>query len=41
MATNYALDPSTKLKLIAIHKITMNEFEKIITFHEYQKMLKL
>ena len=34
----YALDPNTKLKLIAIHKTTSEEFTKEITFHEYQTL---
>jgi hypothetical protein len=41
MATNkpsFALDPNTKLKLIAIHKETSEEFIKEITFHEYQTL---
>jgi hypothetical protein len=34
----YALDPNTKLKLIAIHKTTSEEFIKEVTFHEYQTL---
>jgi hypothetical protein len=36
----YALEPNTKLKLIAIHKETSEEFIKEITFHEYQTLKK-
>jgi hypothetical protein len=36
----YALDPNTKLKLIAIHKETFEEFIKEITFYEYQTLNK-
>jgi len=33
-----ALDPNTKLKLIAIHKVTSEEFIKETTYHEYQTL---
>lgn len=36
----YALDPNTKLKLIAIHKQTSEEFTKEITYYEWQTMTK-
>ena len=36
----YALDPNTKLKLIAIHKETSEEFTKEITFYQYQTLNK-
>jgi hypothetical protein len=36
----YALEPNTKLKLIAIHKETFEEFIKEITFYEYQTLKK-
>lgn len=40
MATNYALDPNTPLKLVATHKRTTKEFTKTITFHEWQTLTK-
>ncbi len=34
------LDSETKLKLIAIHKQTFKEHEKIITYHEWKNLKK-
>ena len=34
------MDANTKLKLIARHKITHEQFEKIITLHEWKKINK-
>ena len=38
MKKNYELPPDTKLKLIAIHKITLKEYEKIITYKEWKEL---
>jgi hypothetical protein len=39
-SNQFALNPETKLKLVATHKQTLQEFEKIITFFEWQTMNK-
>jgi hypothetical protein len=39
-SNQFALNPQTKLKLVATHKQTLQEFEKIITFNEWQTINK-
>ena len=40
MKNVFNLDPNTKLKLVATHKETLQEFTKTITFYEWQKLIK-
>ena len=36
----FALNPETPLRLVAIHRQTLIEYEKIITAHEWQNFKK-